>query len=476
MDNDRIVGPLLYLRGVSDDRLLLTAVLVLPAHADGPALLTGTGSVSGTSIREIEGRRVLHYAFSLPAAADAWYELEGVRYQVNAAWSGDLRIAFVSCNGQEEGDRERSPDERNALWRRLMRQHDERPLNLILHGGDQIYADELVNCHPLVRRWADGADVGNALSAEDRNEVAQALRRAFLRRYFQVLAQPEIAWLMARVPSLAMWDDHDICDGWGSMRETKLDAPIGQMLFSAARELFLMFQLGSAPDHLPDICLDQSGASLSWQMRLPQLTMIAPDLRSERRPDRVMGERGWSALETALGRVEAGRVLVLSTVPALGPRLSWLEGAMHFTPHAEKYEDDLRDQWQSRAHRAEWRRFLELLLKCHDDPDTPLTVVSGEIHLATRGTLDGAAEPLHQLVASGIAHPAPPILYARALGALARFGESPVPSRSVRLYPLPGKSAIYTAQRNYLVLARLQDRWQAWWELERDGPTAPLQL
>src|SRR5690606_5667991 len=122
------------------------------------------------------------------------------------------------------------------------------------------------------------------------------------------------------------------------------------------------------------------------------------------RRDRVMGEPGWRVLGDALAAAQPGRVLLLSSVPALGPRLSWVEALLHITPRMEKYEDDLRDQWQSPAHREEWRRFLRLLIETHTRGDTPVTVLSGEIHLATRGTMDSAAGPLHQLVASGITH------------------------------------------------------------------------
>src|SRR3546814_356030 len=209
---------------------------------------------------------------------------------------------------------------------------------------------------------------------------------------------------------------------------------------------------------------------------LPIFDIIAPDLRSERRRHLVMGERGWKVLREALGRAQPGRILLLSSVPALGPRLSWVEAAMQLTVRLEKYEDDLRDQWQSRSHRAEWRRLLELLIEVHTRGATPVTVLSGEIHLATRGTLETAAGPLHQLVASGITHPAPPRAYAAALGLLARFGSSPLPDHPIRLHPVPGRRAVYTAQRNYLVLERRDGRWLATWELEQDGPTEPLAL
>lgn len=471
-----LVGPLLYFQGTSDERVDLSVVLVASMGRPPPELKTqDEASVTASVIAEHDGRSVLRYAFSLPMTPAAWYEVDNVRYEVNTDYTGDLRIAFVSCNGQERGDRARVRGERNALWQRLVARHHEKPFQLILHGGDQIYADELVDVHPLARAWAD--DLAPAiLDPKGVGEVSDALRQAFFRRYTEVLAESETSWMMARVPSLAMWDDHDICDGWGSLPASKLDSPIGQTLFEVARESFVRFQLGADPARLPGICVDAMGDSLTWHVRLPHLHLIAPDLRSERRPDRVMGEAGWRALDAALTSVEGGRVLLMSSVPALGPRLSWVERLLHLIPGMQKYEDDLRDQWQSRSHRAEWCHFLECLADIHVNADTRVTVLSGEIHVATRGTFDVPPEPMHQLVASGIVHPAAPRTYAWALGALARLGESPLPGHPIRLHPLPGKQSTYTPQRNFLVIERQDRAWRAWWELESDGPTPRLNI
>ena len=135
--------------------------------------------------------------------------------------------------------------------------HGQRPFALLLHGGDQIYADEVVDAHPLARAWADGRN-----PAADPAELAGlsgALLDAYAERYLALLAQPEIAHVAARIPSLAMWDDHDIVDGWGSLRPERLDSPVGRTLFAAARAAFLVFQLGEAPDRVPPIGLDPSG-------------------------------------------------------------------------------------------------------------------------------------------------------------------------------------------------------------------------
>jgi hypothetical protein len=273
-----------------------------------------------------------------------------------------------------------------------------------------------------------------------------------------------------------MWDDHDICNGWGSLAPRLLDSAVGRVIFAAAREFFVLFQLGGTIDRLPEACLDRGGESLTWGVRLPGLHVIAPDLRSERRPTQVMGARGWQALHDALSAVDRGKVLLLSSVPALGPRLSIIEKMMQVTPWLEKYESDLRDQWQSRRHRGEWRRYLRALIEAHGRQGVSVTVLSGEIHLATRATMKTADGDLHQLIASGIAHPPPPVAYSRVLGWLAALGEAPLPEHPITLHPLPGQRRIYASERNFLVLERTAGEWTASWDLENSGPTDPLRI
>lgn len=476
------VGPLLYLRWAAGERIGLAALLVLPDGQEPPALDAEGESVSATRLLTRLEKTAWRYDFTLPMRRDTGYSLGGTHYPVNADFQGDLRIAFVSCNGQEENDRKRPLDERNAMWRRLRIEHENRPFQLLLQGGDQIYADELLKTHPALKRWARGKRPTKAVAPQA--DLAETLQDGFFGLYLDILGQPAISGMMARVPSLAMWDDHDICDGWGSLRPAKLDSPEGKTLFAIAREHFLLFQYGARPDELPGFCPDRTGTSLGWHVALPGLQVIAPDLRSERRPNRVMGPAGWKSFETMLetirsgadGKGGGGRVLLLSSVPVLGPRLSWVEALMHLTPRLEKYEDDLRDQWQSRAHREEWKNFLERLAAIHANPATPVTCLSGEIHLATHGTLDVPPKPLHQLVASGIAHPAPPKGYAIGLGLLARFGSSPLPGHPIRLQGLPGQPGTYTAERNYLVLERRGEDWTASWELEHSGRTPKLDI
>lgn len=486
-------GPVLHARGAGGGLCRLCAVVIRP-EAEPPPLLRPDGAaepVAAEPLARLFGRIVWRCSFALPMAAGAGYELDGSRHPVATDWEGELRLAFVSCNGREKGDMERPDAERDAMWRRLAAQHAAAPLHLLLHGGDQLYADEIVTAHPDLQRWA-----GLPRRARHRipftAEMREAARRWLLRRYLRLFQRPAIAGLLARVPSLMMWDDHDIMDGWGSHPSALLDSPVGHGLFEVAREMFALFQLGASAEAPPPHCPDRSSASFAWAARFPGLSVIAPDLRSERRPDRVMAGNGWRHYEALLHDSPPGdRRLVISTVPALGPRLGWVEWLMGILPKAQKYEDDLRDQWQSRAHRAEWRRFLAGLEREMVARGEAVTLLSGEIHLAARGEMilgeagapdagraagRGERRRLQQLISSGIAHPRPPSAFGIALGLLARFGGEPLPGRRIRLRPVPGRRRTYTAERNYLLLFRRDGVWSAEWELEQGGRTPPLPL
>ncbi|MGI9420263.1 MAG: alkaline phosphatase D family protein [Geminicoccaceae bacterium] len=470
------VGPILFARRCDRSLYHLSALMVLQPGAPPALYPMGGKNALPIELASICGRVIWRYDFVLPATDRAFYVLDGVRYAVTADLAEDARIAYVSCNGQATADDERDLDERNHMWRRLADEHERAPFSLMLHGGDQLYADEVVEAHPALKAWANSDE--EEMSAHlFTSELEAAAEAYFFHRYADLYAQPGIAFLLARVPSLMMWDDHDIIDGWGSHDVAMLDSPVGQGLFQVARRMFLFFQMASS-EQAPDPRLQNGGRTLSVASSFPGFDIIAPDLRSERRPDGILGPEGRLAVTRAFaGSSNGSRLFLMSSVPLLGPRLSFIESFIGIVPRLRRYEDDLRDQWQSRTHREEWRRFLLMLERTVAEKGGDVTVLSGEIHLATRGEMpfaDGGC--LRQLVASGIAHDPPPRLYARALGWLAWLGEDPLQGRPIRMRPLPGQRRIYAAERNYLVLERQGQQWTASWELEGSGRTPALDI
>ncbi|MDB6180300.1 alkaline phosphatase D family protein [Paracoccus fistulariae] len=466
---DRI-GPILYFRGYDDDGMRLAVMIVQSQDLPAPAQIsTASAQVFPACIQTVSGLNFWRYDFVL-AVEEGGYRLGDDWHAVVTDLSGDLRLGFVSCNGEENGDLDRESDERNVMWSRLARDHAEAPFALLLQGGDQVYADEATKDHPLSEDWPEHApddpDPG-ALA-----DLRRHLQDRFAERYMRVLSASACAGIFATVPTLCIWDDHDICDGWGSLPRELTESQVGQAVFSVARQMYLLFQHGGTEADIPDLFWDPTGQNLGWQYQLPGLTIFAPDLRSERGRNNVMGPAGWKAVEAL--QPKDGHTIMVSSVPLLGPRLSLLESVMMAIPRMQHYEDDLRDQWQSHAHRAEWRRMLTEVLRLRDSG--PVTVVSGEIHLATRAEMAPSDLLVNQLVASGISHRAPPRAYARALGLFAGLGEAPLPGHPIRIKPLPGQKHRYIAERNFLTLQRRSGRWSAQWSLEDSGVTPALPL
>ncbi|SFQ60225.1 PhoD-like phosphatase [Roseivivax halotolerans] len=465
-------GPVLIFRHLTD-RALELAALVLTDDATPPEPLeTSESRIAPTELAMIDGQGVWRFDFALPRGGQHGYSFGGQSYPVATDFEGDLRIGFVSCNGEEHGDLGREDGERNAMWRHMHEAHRREPLHLLLHGGDQVYADEVTDGHPLSDDWPE--DLRSDVPEAELDDLSAHLRRGFLDRYTRTYAGSGFARMTAEVPSLMMWDDHDICDGWGSLGPDVEKTPVAKRLFAAAREAFLLYQHAATEADVPDLFLDPEGRSLGFRRDLPGVTLLAPDLRSERTLDRIMGETGWRLFDDTRADV-AERVLMISSVPLLGPRLSILEKMMNAIPTMQKYEDDLRDQWQSYAHREEWKRMLRAVIEM-EAAGSDVTALSGEIHLATRATLASPRGPVHQLVASGISHRAPPKAWAWTLGTLARLGEAPLPEHPIRIVPLPGRGTNYTAERNYLVVERRGGDWRARWALEDSGLTPELSL
>lgn len=224
-DSQGIIGPILFLDRAEGEHVHLAALFITPKGVRPAAIRVGAAEAPAGLLAEYRDMDIHRARFTLPQGP-AEYRWNGQDYPVCADLRGDARLGFVSCNGEETGDMEREGSERNVMWARLRAEHAQTPLALLLHGGDQVYADEVTHGHPLTEQWPD--DLAENPTGLD--DLHQHLREQFLERYAALYAAPDFAWLAARVPSLMQWDDHDICDGWGSLRDEVTGSAIGRTL------------------------------------------------------------------------------------------------------------------------------------------------------------------------------------------------------------------------------------------------------
>lgn len=432
-----MLGPVLYFRGEQAERWRLSALYVLEGGDEPPDLaVEGVGlSVPPRHVVDGPGRSgpggdgpdwtAWRFDFAAPRARTGrriGYGFPGgeTRYVTLPALGVGLRLACVACNGTEnEALPARGPVPRNARWTDLLNSHHGAPIHLMLHLGDQVYADGVWRECPALAAW-------RALPRSRRLEhpftpaMAEQVDTFYFQLYLRTWRQAEVAAALAAIPSVMIWDDHDILDGWGSLPPEVGACPVYQGIFAAARRHFALFQLGTDPDRLIEWTWGGAFGSFSQGYRLGNLGILAPDLRSERTPEQVLGAATWAALPDWLDRFAGCRhLLLVSSIPMVLPDIGWLETLLRRTHLRPALQDDLRDQWRSPAHRDEWLRLARQLVAFSRRTGARVTILSGEIHLGAHGLIRGGGAEIWQLIVSGIVHPPPGALYAAALDRLA---------------------------------------------------------
>jgi hypothetical protein len=413
----REFGPVLYARGDmagrAGYRVLFYSAREVVCTLDGQP-------VAGTVVADTAQGRFWVFDFDVEksaATASHHYDINGTGYEFSVPGAGDsLRIAYVSCNGAETESAFNKPlPGRNALWEHLEDTHCEQKFHLLVQGGDQLYADSVWRDIPFLAAYKT-LPKRQQYKAPLPGDVYAQIRDYYFAYYMNHWAQPHVRSVMARVPSVMIWDDHDIFDGWGSWAFKHQQSPVYQGIFRAAREAFFLFQRGMAAP------ADAQTAGMA--ITLGPAAIVVPDLRSERTRKQVMGAAGWRWLEQALGGLAGDRkhLVFISSVPLATSHFSLLDPILTGFPsfiarllpqkiNPKQFADDIHDQWRIPAHRVEWLRLLYALLDTADRTDMQVTSLSGEIHLGARSTIRRGARVIHQFIASGIAHkPASPFV------------------------------------------------------------------
>ena len=429
--------------------------------------------------------RLWRYDFALPlgdVASSREYAIGDRSWRVHLpARTEPLRIAYTACNGipfTDAGDR---TPQRNERWRHLAGRHAVAPFHLLLQGGDQLYADTIWEEVPELHAWQQQMEDDRRrapFTAEMKRHVADY----YWARYLELWSQPDLVPLLAAIPSLMMWDDHDIFDGWGSYDTADQASPVYQGIYSIARNCFALFQLAARPDKLPAGLGDRRGGHFGYAYRIGDVGIIVPDMRSDRTPTQVMNTANHAWLGQALDRcADCRQVLVMTSVPLLHADLSFFErftvierllAKMRALP---QQRDDLIDQWRSIGHRDECGRLLRRLVDFSAATGARVTMLSGEIHLGARGVVRDGEVAIDQLTSSGIVSPPPPTLITRLFDLLSRGRLRMGAGLSAEILPIPGLGQRYLNARNWLELTISNDgAVEAAWHAE--GRERPFRL
>jgi hypothetical protein len=491
------MGPVLSFRGCEDGNWNLTAIVV----TDGAAVPVSAGGadVQPNELWRHPSGTVYRYALSFPMqkkGATTSYTADGTAYDIAVPGQGEApRMAYASCNGFSSAKLMKGVKDKNCLWKAMAAKHGLKlpktelpvegeplswpivesaaPYHLLLQGGDQVYADAMWDTVPLMHAWSQlGWKAANEMPVPA--DMPAALEKFYFELYTSRWSQPEVARILASVPSIAMWDDHDLMDGWGSYPTERQDCLVFDEIWKAAAKAFVVFQqhllarerrpgaIGkAAPDwwHAPEKQATRKGA-FSFGYTVGKIAILAIDMRSQRTFEtRVVSREHWDEIfkwTHGLTKAKVSHLLVMSSIPVVYPGFDTVEGFLGIFPGHQDLEDDLRDHWNSQPHKGERLRLVHNLL---DVPDRGIrtTILSGDVHVAALGIVESVRNPgtekvINQLISSGIVHPGPGGVVLFALQHL--FDSADEIDRGIvgRMTQFPGNQARFLGGRNYLSL------------------------
>ncbi|QMU29652.1 alkaline phosphatase family protein [Adhaeribacter radiodurans] len=477
MSGKIIVGPILGFRGLKEGRWYTSALLVLRGEATPPKL---TISINPTNQFEAEAFLLKTYADYFVWRLDWWIvqtdKEQKINYIVNndqnyyyvvPAQNSNPRICYGSCFGVYNLKDLNKVRKKNALWKILHRVHQEKPYHLFFLGGDQIYSDQVWDAIKPLREWLSKS-LKKRLQAPFTNDMQQQVEQFYFKLYLHMWGQKQPAAMLSQIPTLMMWDDHDIFDGWGSYTPEQQACAVFQGIYAQAREHFRLFQLQAKDNY------DLGSAALfgkegyTYAHHLGDLALVALDLRSERTQNQVMSPETWYQLQLWLNNLQnpsestpCKHLLVMSGISIVNADLTLLEAAINLEPGQQRMEDDLKDQWLSLAHHEERLRLIQSLFQFSREAGCRVTIVSGDAHVAFTGYLESKsnsttneeANIINQLTSSAMVNLPPPTLVLYMMEKLlAGKTEKVNATITARLSYFPGTNRRLLGSRNWLSL------------------------
>jgi hypothetical protein len=211
-------------------------------------------------------------------------------------------------------------------------------------------------------------------------------------------------------------------------------------------------------------------------------TVLALDNRSERTLSQVMSESHWNDIAAALNYCTSGDLLVMTAVPVVYRDFAAAESIVDSTPWEEEVTDDLKDHWRAKEHQGERQKLIMRLLDNAKMRKGKTVLLSGDVHVGCLGVIRDKREAgsinIHQVVSSGIVHPAP--TYIQWLGILAITNDDTEyldENKSITADMLkPYGSNQYIRARNFVTLLEGSDNklWVNWMLEGKDKPAYPL--
>lgn len=328
------------------------------------------------------------------------------RFKTLQASPSQFAFVFASCHRPAAL---RGASDTFALWRAL---GDRLPTpsfaDLMLHIGDQIYAD------PIYDKAVDEIQGNFQELARAERDGFKSLRAEWTSAYADLYEQhwnpKEVASVLASIPNFMIWDDHDIADGWGSRATSGWD--LGRALFSAASQAYSLYQNrhNPVPGMFPLAWNSTVAPAFGYGFLVGDIGFVVPDQRTFRQTynptsdhqtgnHAILGDGQATEIAAWLASDKARSLKVLffvATVPLFhsSPKTIGLGTAIG--------ELDALDNWIAEPNQPDLAFVLDQLFAWQRASGGQAIVLGGDVHMADVATITLGDEALVQCVSSPI--------------------------------------------------------------------------
>ncbi|CAK7900801.1 hypothetical protein CAAN1_06S00958 [[Candida] anglica] len=349
-----------------------------------------------------------------------------------------MNVVSYSCNGFSLGV---DPlDFKSSLWYDVLQKHDKQHYHVMLGGGDQIYADSIKLHSESLQKWMSEMNPIKKSKTVVDEKTLEEFHNYYLHHYLGWFGkgywegkegntlQECFPLTMSQIPSVNIYDDHDIIDGFGSYKDSTMNQEIFKSVGNVAYLYYMLFQHHTSPDEKLHTQEGESSWILSKKdgpfikqknhsnyIRLgKEISVVGVDCRTERKLKQVVDLSTYDLIFKRLkdeitAAPEVKHLLVMLGVPILYPRLVWLEwlltssilaparalairgvinkGLVNEFDGGVEVLDDLNDHWCSKHHKRERNYLLKMLSEFGALHGVRITILSGDVHLGCIGRL-----------------------------------------------------------------------------------------
>lgn len=284
---------------------------------------------------------------------------------------------------------------------------------LLIGTGDQIYVDPGYEAPDFtghaMSAWAHNCKDPYALLDERayENHIDRCYRNFYSFKCFEEI--------QSSIPSISVWDDHEIRDGWGSHGD-EYSEETGEMsnylkpYFNIAKSAYISHQLMLDPKSKELADLVEDNKPLEQVYKIKGVPVFAFDLRSHRdiHKDQAINEEQLNAFKEWCRNIDNGsEIIIITSIPFFyKPSFSLKLLARIFQP---ELKDDINDGWYSKYNEDQRNEIIQEVINLRNRDIKPV-ILAGDAHLGGMSSVwynapDGQKKRLcYELIYSGLSH------------------------------------------------------------------------